>query len=393
MVSTITKSITIGGDIGAVYDALKKTLADAKFAEVSTTWPSYIELSRGKGSLLAKSVKDAKTVLKVSLKQAADNVDILLEYTFSLPASYVKDNEEIEEEFVKIKHSISDAGRGSGDGLVCDICFMPLRQGDKFCRSCGRSAGRRAPAKAAPSSPAATEVAFDPTRVPFGQKLIDDALCGGIPNNAALLITSPACEEKDMIMTRFMEAGLDQQETVVYVSTDNVAKKLKSKPAFYHVLCNPQADLMVPEQAKNVVKIKGVDRLTELSMVLTSLLGSITTAADNSRKRLVLNILSDMLLSSQAVNTRKWIGETITKFKVKDFTIVALLNPHMHSKEETHALLDMFDGQIDIYERESSHDLPQMFMRIKRLSNSRYSSKEIELAREDLWVSKPPEGK
>lgn len=102
-------------------------------------------------------------------------------------------------------------------------------------------------------------------------------------------------------------------------------------------------------------------------------------------KGLVLDILSDILLSNQSVNTRKWLRETITKFKQKNFTILATLNPHMHSKEDTQSLLDLFDGQIEIYEKEIENET-RMFMRVKRLNNSRYSSKEIMLVRENLLI-------
>ena len=91
-----------------------------------------------------------------------------------------------------------------------------------------------------------------------------------------------------------------------------------------------------------------------------------------------------MLLSNQSVNTRKWLRETFTKFKTENFTILAVLNPFMHSKEETHALLDLFDGQIDIYEKEAQ-GLSRMFMRVKRMSNSRFGSKETVLIRDTLW--------
>jgi KaiC/GvpD/RAD55 family RecA-like ATPase len=393
--------MTVKGDIGPLFDALKRSLIEIKFTETSSKWPSYIEMSRGKGGLFAKNIQEIKTVLKVSLKQAPEGVDILLEYNFNVPSSFFeKDNKEINEEFLQIKHSIADIASAAKADTVCDVCLTQIKMGEKFCSNCGRSVARLKTSSTQSASAAMVavesgnklDVQFDPTKMPSGYKTVDDVLYGGIPNNSAVVVTSPACEEKDVLLTKFIETGLDQKETVVYISTDNVVlKNLKDVQAqkFYNVICNAQADLMVPAgptTAKNITKIKGVDRLTELSMALTSLLNIISADANEARpKRLVLSIISDMLLSSQAVNTRKWLTETITKFKVKNFTILAFLNPYMHSKEEAHAIIDLFDGQIDLYEKDVG-GIPKICMRVRRLSNSRYSSREVELAKEDLWI-------
>ncbi len=389
--SSISKEMTVKGDIGAIYDALKRALNDEKFTELSEAWPTHMELTRGKGGLLSRSVQDCKTVLDASLTQVADHVNILLEYRFNIPASYLSN--ELDEEFLRVKQKITEAGAKSSvtKNKICDVCLSPIKEGENFCNNCGRSADRqKRVASVATEQP--LNVVFDPNKIPFGQKVVDDVLYGGIPKNSVVLITSPACEEKDLIVTRFIETGLDQSETVVCLSADGMLKgnqKAIKNTGFYQVICNPQADLMVPEGTKNIVKVKGIEHLTELSLALTTLLNTVIPNTEDAAKprRFVLDILSDMLLSSQSVNTRKWLRETITKFKVKNFTVLAILNPHMHSKEEVHALLDLFDGQIDVYEKEQD-GITNMYMRVKRMNNTTYSSKEIVLIREDLLIQK-----
>lgn len=382
--------MTVKGDIGAIYDVVKKVLNDKQFTESSETWPTHVEFKRGKGGMLSRSYKDCKTVLQVALAQVVDNVNMLFEYQFSIPSSYISN--EIEEEFLKIKHEISDAGAkaSSTKQKVCDVCLNPIKEGEQFCMNCGRSADRQKGIAKSKNVDPTLDVTFDPTKVSFGQKVVDDVLYGGIPGNSIVLITSPACEEKDLIVTRFIETGLDQSEIVVCLSADGMM--IKSQKAirnqnYYEIVCNAQADLVVPEGfTKNIVKVKGIEHLTELSLALTTLLNTITPNADNNKpRRFVINVLSDMLLSSQSVNTRKWLRESIAKFKAKNFTILAILNPHMHSKEDVHALLDLFDGQIDISEKEDK-GTASMYMRIKRMNNSRYSTKDVQLIREDLWI-------
>ena len=92
-------------------------------------------------------------------------------------------------------------------------------------------------------------------------------------------------------------------------------------------------------------------------------------------------------MTNQPVNTRKWLRETISKVKAHNFTFLATINPHMHAKEETQALLDLFDGQIEVYEKESNGS-SKMFLRIKRMNNNRFSTKESELIKESFWINK-----
>ena len=390
--TVITKSMTIGGDIGATYDMILKKLADIGFSESSTVWPSDMELKRGKRGMLARNFQDIKTTLKVSLKQVSNNVNVLFEFNYAIPKSYI-DEKEMEQEFTKIKHEIigSTSPHITEKEKICDVCLNPMASGENFCRNCGRSANRqKVETGEQPNEELA--VVFDPNKIAFGQKTVDDALYGGIPKNGVLLITSPACEEKEIIVTRFVETSLDQSEIVVQIVTDNKFgqnEKIMQSELLYQVICNPQIDIgSLKCVAENCVQVRSVERLTELSVALTTLLNNIEKASgQENSKRLVIDILSDTLLANQSLNTRKWLRETITKFKQKNFTILATLNPHMHSKEDVQSLLDLFDGQVEIYEKELQGE-PRMFMRVRRLNNSRYSSKEVQLIREDLLIQR-----
>jgi len=320
-------------------------------------------------------------------------VNLLLEYTLGVPGSYVnKDDNEISREFLKLKHDLAGSApaHAAATEKLCDVCLNPFVKGENFCRICGRSANREI-AGTQQQAAEQLDVAFDPNKVAFGQKLVDDALYGGIPKNSVVLITSPACEERDLILTRFIETGLDQSEIVVCASSDVMmgdTDQLSQNPYFYQVVCNPQAELVTSaSNPDHVIMVRGLERLTELSIAFTTLLNNISSNPENNDKpkRLVLDIVSDTLLSNQSLNTRKWLRETITKFKVKNFTVLAMLNPHMHSTAECQALLDLFDGQIDIFEKESQ-GATSMCMRVKRLKNSRYSTRETILIRENMLV-------
>lgn len=104
---TITKSMNLIGNINEIYDNLIKQLSDDDFVLSTSERPTKIEFTRGKSSLLAKNLKQVKTVLTVTLEQISDNVNVTLEYEFGVPSLYVnKSDKSIEEEFEQLKRKL-----------------------------------------------------------------------------------------------------------------------------------------------------------------------------------------------------------------------------------------------------------------------------------------------
>lgn len=85
------------------------------------------------------------------------------------------------------------------------------------------------------------------------------------------------------------------------------------------------------------------------------------------------------MLEHGSVLTRKWLSELIVALKSEGFTILAVMNPQMHSSEDVYSILGLFDGEIDITERESVKEF-RRFLKIKRMSSQKYLKNEIELS-------------
>jgi len=58
----------------------------------------------------------------------------------------------------------------------------------------------------------------------------------------------------------------------------------------------------------------------------------------------------------------------------------------MHAQEETHAVLDMFEGEISIYEKEKQTDMTK-YLRIKKMYNQRYLESELPLRKTRLMTT------
>jgi tetratricopeptide (TPR) repeat protein len=227
------------------------------------------------------------------------------------------------------------------------------------------------------SAPKPTEL------VATGYADLDKLLCGGIPQNYAVVLTSPSCDERDMLVKSFLEAGAKNGEVTFHVTTDpGVARGLTKEVSstFYLFVCNPQADAIFKE-APNIFKLKGVENLTDISIALTSAIRRLDPSLKGPR-RICIGLVSDVLLQHHAVQTRRWLTSLITELKSNGFTTLVTLNPQMHPSQELQAILDLFEGEINIYEKETEKG-SEKFLKIKKMANQRYLKDELLLKEED----------
>jgi len=216
--------------------------------------------------------------------------------------------------------------------------------------------------------------------VPTGHEDLDKLLCGGLPQGYSVVLTSPSCDEGDQLVKSFLETGTRKGEATFYITIDpGVAKRLAEEfqSNFYLFVCNPQAEAIAGE-ASNIFKLKGVENLTDISIALTSAIRRLDPSLKGYR-RICIDLVSDVLLQHHAVQTRKWLIALTTELKSNGFTALATVDPPMHPPEELHAILGLFDGEINITEVGA-----RRFLKIKRMSNQKYLEEDLLLKKEEL---------
>ncbi len=225
--------------------------------------------------------------------------------------------------------------------------------------------------------------AMSPSYVSTGYKDLDELMFGGIPENYAVLLMSSSCDERNLLIERFLETGIRGEETVIYITIDarGLEALAKEYPNFYLFLCNPEADTMI-ESRPNVFKLKGVENLTEIDIALTTALRRVEMTS-SKRKRACIEIISDVLLQHHAVSTRRWLTALIPKLKSWGFITLATMNPHMHAPQEVEAILDLFQGEISLYRRKTDKGF-RRFLRIEKLHSLNYLEQEVALKKEKL---------
>ena len=231
-----------------------------------------------------------------------------------------------------------------------------------------------------------SEVALQ-DRITTGYRDLDNLLLGGIPKDYAVILTSPSCDERNLLIKRFLETGVKEGIFTFYVTAD--AKGVRTlgeefQSNLYLFICNPRVDEII-KSLPNVFKLKGVENLTDINIALTSALRR-PRASLPGPKRACIEIVSDVLLQHHTVQTRRWLNALIPELKSKGFTTLAVIDPQIHSPQEFHAIVNLFEGEINIYEKENKKGL-QKFLRIKKMYNQRYLESELPLRKERIEKS------
>jgi tetratricopeptide (TPR) repeat protein len=218
--------------------------------------------------------------------------------------------------------------------------------------------------------------------VSMGYADLDKLLYGGIASNCAVVLTSPSCSERDQLIKSFLETGAKKCEVAFYVTINpGPLKALADEyPSSFHLfVCNPQADAIVKD-APNVVKLKGVENLNEISIALTSAIRKLDPSLKGNR-RICLGLVSDVLLQHHAVQTRRWLAGLIPELQSEGFTALAVMDSRIHPPEELYAILGLFDGEINIRERETEKGTGR-FLKIQKMSGQKYLEDELLLKKE-----------
>ncbi|MCW4055182.1 MAG: hypothetical protein NWE82_00190, partial [Candidatus Bathyarchaeota archaeon] len=223
-------------------------------------------------------------------------------------------------------------------------------------------------------------------KVSTGYEDLDRLLLGGIPEGYAVILAGPSCDERDLLIEKFLRSGASRGQMALHVTIDaRVSKSLAEEfPSNICLLiCNPEADAIIGS-APNVFKLKGIENLTEIEIALTSVLQKMNGMATNTTPRLAcIEIVSDVLLQHQAVTARRWLSALIPRLESRGFTTLATMNPHMHPPQAVQAMLDLFQGEIHIYKKKTEKGLKQ-FLRIEKMFNQEYEQEELTLKKERM---------
>jgi KaiC/GvpD/RAD55 family RecA-like ATPase len=215
-------------------------------------------------------------------------------------------------------------------------------------------------------------------RISTGYPKLDSLLLGGIPEKSTVILTSPSCEERDMLIRKFLEAGANEGETTFFITAKASApgNLVEAFPStFFLFTCNPQADKIV-QDAPNVVKLKGLENLTDINIALTSAFRKLDDSHKGPR-RICIEIVSDVLLQHHAVQTRRWLNALIPELKSNGFTTLAVVDSEIHTPQEVRTIAGVFEGEINISKRGA-----EKLLKVEKLTHQKHRDTEMRLRKE-----------
>lgn len=215
-------------------------------------------------------------------------------------------------------------------------------------------------------------------RISAGYEKLDNLLLGGIPENFTVILVSPSCEERDLLIRKFLEAGAKEGEVTFYITAKasglkNLVEEFPS--SFFLFVCNPQADKIV-EDMPNVFKLKGLENLTDINIALTSAIRKLNKSLKGPR-RICIEIVSDILLQHHAVQTRRWLNALIPELKSNGFTTLAVIDSEIHTPQEVRTIVGVFEGEISINKRGA-----EKLLKVEKMTNQKYLESELQLRKE-----------
>jgi len=218
-------------------------------------------------------------------------------------------------------------------------------------------------------------------KVSTGYGRLDEALHGGFLSGSMVVLNAPASDEVPTLLRQFLQ--VDPQTSLLICRTFSSAETVTrdSTSEIKSLVCS---DRPVPP-SKNIIPGKGIDNLTDVNLRINEALGSVQP------KRIVLDILSDVLLRHKGLQTRRWLTDLLERLRTKNITTLAALNPYMHSSEDVQAVVDLYDGNLEIIEKDVEGSL-RKFLRVKWMHGIDIAEKEfmlLELASQPVTLAQP----
>jgi KaiC/GvpD/RAD55 family RecA-like ATPase len=237
------------------------------------------------------------------------------------------------------------------------------------------------PTKTTQPQPVISEI---PPIISTGYADLDKALNGGIPEEFAVVIVSPSFDERDLLLRKVVNSALSSGRLAILISNDmSRTKDMASRyPNEFYAL-SPQAD-RISQHGPNLLKIPSIENLSDANISLSLALKDILAKEKATKRIMIIDILSDLLLRYKSIVTRRWLTDFVGKRKAEGFTIIATLNPLTTTKEETQNIIDFFDGVIEIFEKPLM-ERSRRFLMVRKMYGQKYSDSEVLMDRDKLF--------
>lgn len=208
---------------------------------------------------------------------------------------------------------------------------------------------------------------------------LENLVTTGIPQKYTILLGSPSCDERNMVVEQFIQGGVDKK-TPSYMVTSDPSFGRSAAQKFGDLLTVIIANPRAPAAEKNLVPLTtGVQNLTSLNIELVKLVKD----KAGSGARIILDVISDVMLAQKMLTTRKWVSDLVPRFENWGFTVLGVFNPSLHSNEEVQGLIELFNGYVQIYEKDYLGKSRRLIA-VRKMADLQYNEAELLVEKERL---------
>jgi KaiC/GvpD/RAD55 family RecA-like ATPase len=209
---------------------------------------------------------------------------------------------------------------------------------------------------------------------------LDEIIRTGMPQKYSILLGSPACDERNLVVEDFVQSGLKKKAPCFLLTSDTgFASGLKEHfgDKITVLVANPRAPA---SQDKTLIPVQtGVQNLTSLNIELVRVIKDHA----GSGARVILDVMSEMLLSHKLLTTRKWASDILPRLEGWSFTTIGVFNPSLHTPEDVQGLIELFNGYVEIFEKDYAGKARKLIA-VRKMANLQYNENELLIDKQQL---------
>lgn len=198
------------------------------------------------------------------------------------------------------------------------------------------------------------------TLLSMGNERLDIVLNGGIPAKNNVLFIAPSSKERDIFLTQFIEAGIEDGDLGVYITTDKdpeyilkLSDKFKwrlreayKKNELKFIDCYSWTLGKEVNEVKDygIIYVPGPNALNDISISLSKIMEEIASPGKNIR--IVFNSVSTLLLYNNNDIVFKFLQITGARLKSLNSTTMFTIEDKMHDEKILSTLQHLTDALL-----------------------------------------------